>query len=63
MSSGRAIIDGYDVMMLLEDNMDLTKFLRCRQRLLAEEGRLSVRFGELIASQEKGCKIGIRVIK
>jgi hypothetical protein len=44
------IIDGYDVMMLLEDNMDLTRFLRRRQRLLAEEGRLSVPFGELAAS-------------
>lgn len=44
------IIDGYDVMMLLEDNMDLTRFLRCRQRLLAEEGRLSVPFGELTVS-------------
>lgn len=44
------VIDGYDVMMLLEDNMDLTTFLRHRQRLLAEEGRVSVPFGELVAS-------------
>lgn len=44
------IIDGYDVMMLLEYNMELTAFLRRRQRLLAEEGRVSVPFGELIAS-------------
>lgn len=44
------IIDGYDVMMLLEDNMDLTTFLRHRQRLLAEEGRLTVPFGELAGS-------------
>ena len=44
------IIDGYDVMMLLEDNMELITFLRRRQRLLAEEGRVSVPFGELIAS-------------
>ena len=44
------VIDGYDVIMLLEDNMDLTAFLRRRQRLLAEEGRVSVPFGELVAS-------------
>ncbi len=42
------IIDGYDVMMLLEDNMDLRAFLRRRQRLLAEEGRVCVPFGELL---------------
>ena len=41
------IINGHDVMMLLEDNMELTTFLRCRQRFLAEEGRVSVPFGEL----------------
>jgi hypothetical protein len=35
---------------ILEDNMDLTTFLRRRQRLLAEEGCVSVPFGELIAS-------------
>jgi len=42
------IADGYDVMMLLEDNMDLALFLRCRQRLLAEEGRVCVPFHSLI---------------
>lgn len=41
------IIDGYDIMMLLEDNMDLTLFLRRRQRLLAEEGRVCVPFADL----------------
>jgi hypothetical protein len=41
------IIDGYDIMILLEDNMDLQTFLRRRQRLLAEEGRVCVPFGEL----------------
>jgi hypothetical protein len=40
-------IDGYDVTMLLEDNIDLTTFLRKRQRLLAEEGRVVVPFSEL----------------
>ena len=34
-------------MILLEDNMDLQTFLRRRQRLLAEEGRVCVPFGEL----------------
>lgn len=43
------IIDGYDVMMLLEDNMDLALFLRRRQRLLAEEGRVCVPFTELVS--------------
>lgn len=42
------IIDGYDVIMMLEDNMDLVLFLRRRQRLLAEEGRVCVLFGELV---------------
>jgi hypothetical protein len=41
------IIHGYDIMMLLGDNMDLPTFLRRRQRLLAEEGRVCVPFGEL----------------
>ena len=41
------VIDGYDIMMLLEDNMDLRTFLRRRQRLLAE-GRVCVPFGELL---------------
>lgn len=40
-------IDGYDIMMLLEDNIDLPTFLRHRQRLLAEEGRVIVPFSEL----------------
>lgn len=44
------IVDGYDVMMLLEDNMELTTFLRRRQRFLAEGGRVSMPFGELIGS-------------
>lgn len=42
------VIDGYDIMMLLEDNIDLRTFLRCRQRLLAEEGRVCVPFGDLL---------------
>jgi hypothetical protein len=41
------IIDGYDVMMLLEDIMNLPVFLRRRQRLLAEEGHVCVPFGQL----------------
>ena len=41
------IIDGYDLTMLLEDNIDLTEFLRMRQRLLAEEGQVIVPFNQL----------------
>lgn len=41
------ITDGYDVMMLLQDNMELQSFLRKRHRLLAEEGRVCVPFNEL----------------
>jgi hypothetical protein len=40
-------VDGYDITMLLEDNIDLATFLRQRQRLLAEEGRIIVPFSEL----------------
>jgi hypothetical protein len=40
-------VDGYDITMLLEDNIDLPTFLRHRQRLLAEEGRVIVPFSEL----------------
>lgn len=43
------IIDGYDLMMALEDNVGLPVFLRRRQRLLAEQGRVCVPF------QECGC--------
>lgn len=42
------VINGYDVMMLLEDNMELQDFLRRRQRLLAEEGCVCVPFGHLL---------------
>jgi hypothetical protein len=40
-------IDGYDITMLLEDNVDLATFFRKRQRILAEEGRIVVPFNEL----------------
>lgn len=40
-------IDGYDITMLLEDNVDLPTFFRKRQRILAEEGRVVVPFNEL----------------
>lgn len=43
------VSDGYDIMMLLEDNMDLAAFLRRRQRLLAEEGLVCVPFGGLLS--------------
>jgi hypothetical protein len=41
------IIDGYDLMMLLSGDVDLPVFLRRRQRILAEEGRVSVPYPEL----------------
>lgn len=41
------VVDGYDVMMLLEDNIELSAFLRRRQRLLAEEGRVCVPYTDL----------------
>jgi hypothetical protein len=41
------VINGYDIAMLLEGSMDLAVFLRRRQRLLAEEGRVVVSFSEL----------------
>lgn len=39
-------VDGYDLMMVLEDRVDLREFLRRRQRLLAESGRVAVPFTE-----------------
>jgi hypothetical protein len=41
------VADGYDLTMLMEDNMQLLDFLRQRQRLLAEEGRVVVPFMQL----------------
>lgn len=41
------IMNGHDLMMLLGNNIDLRTFLRQRQRLLADEGRVCVPFNEL----------------
>jgi hypothetical protein len=41
------LINGHDMMMILEDNLSLPEFLRQRQRLLAEEGRVVVPYNEL----------------
>lgn len=41
------VVDGYDITMLLEDNIEIIAFLRKRQRLLAEEGRVVVPFTDL----------------
>src|SRR5260221_4990206 len=41
------VVDGYDIMMLLEDDPELPVFLRRRHRLLAEEGRVCVSYVEL----------------
>jgi hypothetical protein len=38
------IVDGYDLLMCLQDSTDLAVFLRRRQRLLAEQGRVTVPF-------------------
>lgn len=44
------IIDGYDLMMLLEDNINLADFLRRRQHLFAEKGLVVVPFSDLMLS-------------
>jgi len=41
------VMDGYDLTMVLDDNVDLSRFFRNRLRLLAEEGRVVVPFTEL----------------
>lgn len=41
------IADGYDLMMILEANIELGEFFRRRQRLFAEAGRVCVPFSEL----------------
>ncbi len=41
------IVDGYDLTMVLSDEVGLIEFLRQRRRLLAEEGRVVVPFPEL----------------
>jgi hypothetical protein len=42
------VMDGYDLLMALEDNIGLAAFLRRRQRLLAEQGRVTVPFQECL---------------
>lgn len=41
------VVDGYDLLMMLEDNIEMVRFLRLRQRLLAEEGEVVVPFNKL----------------
>ena len=41
------VLDGYDLTMVLEDNIELLYLLRTRQRLLAEEGKVVLPFSEL----------------
>lgn len=41
------VMNGYDLLMILSEAIDLTEFLRQRVRLLAEEGRMCVPFAEL----------------
>lgn len=40
-------IDGYDLTMVLSDQVGLMEFLRQRRRLLAEEGKVIVPFPQL----------------
>ena len=44
------VIDGYDLSMVLSDEIGLMEFLRQRRRLLAEEGAVVVPFPQLWAS-------------
>jgi hypothetical protein len=44
------VMDGYDLTMLLEDDIELLTFLRARQRLLAEEGKVTLPFSELCSN-------------
>ena len=46
-------IDGYDLTMVLSDQVGLVQFLRQRRRLLAEEGEVSVPFPQLWAKIRK----------
>lgn len=41
------VMDGHDLMMILSGAIGLLDFLRCRIRLLAEEGRVCVSFSDL----------------
>lgn len=41
------VMNGYDLMMILSEAIDLTDFLRKRIRLLAEEGRVCIPFSEI----------------
>jgi hypothetical protein len=41
-------MDGYDLMMILTESMELPIFLRGRQRLLAKEGCVSIPYGEFV---------------
>ena len=41
------VMDGHDLMMVLSEAISLPEFLRCRVRLLAERGLVSVPFSEL----------------
>ena len=44
-------VNGHDLTMLLSDNIGLVEFLRQRQRLLAEEGKITVPFSELATTE------------
>ena len=46
------VIDGFDITMLLEDNIDLCRLLRERQRLLADKGAVVVPFKDVFGDKE-----------
>lgn len=48
------ILDGYDLLMLLADAIDLKTFLRQRQRILSEEGLVAVPFPDLFSGNRRG---------
>ena len=41
------VMDGYDLLMILSEEMSLRDFLAKRRRLLAEEGRVCVPFSDI----------------
>ena len=45
------VMNGHDLLMVLSEAISLTDFLKQRIRLLAEEGRVSVPFAELVRSK------------
>ena len=47
------VMNGYDLMMILSESIELGDFLRIRRRLLAEEGRVCVPYAEVTKGSYK----------